>query len=825
MFEFEPVSGRIQKLLDKREWANNGHMRINSERTRIYTDYCKTHETEYPILKRAGCIYDWCAKSSTPVEDEDIFVGGLGPDFRSINFYVEWVVTWLDSCVNDTDENFRAAWQAPGAVQMSDEERETLREAAAYWKGHNISAYAMGIMPDEVWELSGNGVNNISEKDSFLPICCKPQGHYIANFNKAVNVGFGEVRRQALEKLEQLRGRTFGKDARKHAFYRAVVRTCDGAILLSKRYAEACRQKAAGEQGARKAELLKMADSLDWIMEHPARTYWEGLQAVILYQIILCTDAQQHGQSIGRIDRYVGHLLDKELREGTITLEQAQEYTDAFVLRTGDFLCMDMGATNAMIIEWNRQGKSLYANLGQHMTYTSGEHMTVGGLHKDGTDSTNEVTKLVLKSYGRLYVPDPTVAVRIHNNTPDEVWELAIEASKRAGGMPQFQNDEIIIPALIRRGLSIEDARDYSIVGCVEPAGTGNEWPACGNSGHESIWCLVGCVVFAINGGVNPMNGTKGLPCKKLYEYDSFAEFKDAFEAQAHYFLDWHVSFCNFFEQIYSEQFPCISASVMMDGCMENGADATWGGCKYNSTGITCIGIANVADSLMAIKKLCFDDKSVSLREMYDALQANWEGYEDLRQRVINEVPHYGNDNAEVDDLAAWGMNLFAEHLQHCVGPRGHYCGGTFTMTAHLYYGGMTMATPDGRKKGDPLADAISPRQGFDKNGPTAYIRSAAKLPHANLWNGDQLNIRFSPTSVQGDEGTTKLKNLIQTYFDLSGMQVQFNVVGTEQLYDAQEKPDEYKNLVVRIAGFSAYFVELDKQMQDDFITRTEQSM
>ncbi len=826
MFEFEPCSGRIQKLLDKRNWANHGHQRINTERTKIYTDYYKAHPAEYPILKRAGCIYDWCAKHKPLVMDEDILVGSLGPDYRSLSFYVEWTVSWLDACVNDTDEKFKKAWQVPGAVQMSDEERRELQIAVEFWKNENIPARFMGILPDEVWGLAENGCNNTSYKDGFLAMGSKPQGHYVANFDKAVNVGFGAVKEQALCELEKMKGRIFGKDARKHAFYRAVVRVCDGAMLLSKRYGEECRRKAASEQDEkRREELLKMADSLDWIMEHPARTYWEGLQIMLFYQMILSTDAQQHGQSFGRVDKYCGHLLERELREGTLTKEQAQEYTDAFILRAADFLCMDFGTVNDAIIELNERGKSLYNVLGQHMTLTSGEHLTVGGQNPDGTDATNEMTKMVIKSYGRLLSPDPTAAVRIHKGTPDDVWELAIESSKRAGGMPQFQNDDVIIPMLMRRGLSLEDARNYSIVGCVEPAGTGCEWPACGNDGHESIWSLLGCVVFAINGGVNPKNGATGRPCKKLYEYESFEEFLSEVKAQAEYYLDWEVTLCNLYEQIYSEVFPCISASVMMEGCMESGMDVTWGGSKYNSTGITCIGIANVADSLMAVKKLVFDDKAVSARELYDALNANWEGYENLRQIIINEVPHYGNDNDEVDELARWGMSVFAEHLPKCEGPRGRYCGGTFTMTAHLYYGAMTPATPDGRADGDPLADAISPRQGFDKNGPTAYMRSAAKLPHEKLANGDQLNIRFSPASVQGDNGTMKLRQLIETYFDMSGMQVQFNVVGTDELYKAQENPDDYQNLVVRIAGFSAYFVELDRAMQDDFITRTEQTL
>ena len=279
------------------------------------------------------------------------------------------------------------------------------------------------------------------------------------------------------------------------------------------------------------------------------------------------------------------------------------------------------------------------------------------------------------------------------------------------------------------------------------------------------------------------------------------------------------------YELVYSTFFPCISASVMLEGCLESGKDATEGGAKYNRTGLTACGTANVADSLMAIKKLCFDDNTVTLHEMYDALQANWEGYEDLRQIIINDIPHYGNDNSEADEFAVWALGTFADYLSELKGPRGYYSAGTFTMTSHMFFGAMLGATPDGRKTGEPIADAISPRQGFDKNGPTAYLRSASKLPHVDLSNGDQLNIRFSPASVRGDDGTEKLRHMIETYFDLGGMQVQFNVVGTEELRVAQKKPLEYKDLIVRIAGFSTYFVTLNEKLQNDFITRTEQNI
>lgn len=829
MFQFVPMSDRIKRIREKRDVFTSGrNMTINSERTKIYTDYYKAHENEYPMLKRSGAFYTWCAARQINVFDDDIFVGTPGPDERSLSPYIEWNCAWVPGVVDDTDEKFRKAWQSSDSIYMSDEQREVFREAHEYWKDKNLSKMVEGGLTDDFWENQGNGsiLNSGGNNPIFFSVSGLPQGHYVANFRKVVNTGFGEVRRQALEKIEAQKGRVFGNAAKSHIFYHAVVRICEGAILLSRRYAHACREKAANAGGERKQELLRMADSLDWIMENPARTYWEGLQAIIFYQLMLSTDAQQHGQSIGRVDKYTGHLLQKQLDEGTITQEQAQEYSDAFILRLSDIIVLPgFVVNNDRVIELNSTGRSLYSSIYNGLTPTAGIALTLGGQKPDGSDDSTPVTYSLLQTYGRMKFADPTVALRVHKNTPDEIWRLGIESSKLCGGIPQIQNDDVIIPSLKNAGLSYEDACDYSIVGCVEPAGTGNEWPACGTTGRESIWNMTDVVLITVNGGVNPRTGKTALPCKKLYEYNSFEEFKEAFRAEMKYVLDWSVSYANIFETVYSHYFPCIVASTMTEGCLENGKDVTEGGARYNRTGMTACGTANVGDSLMAIKKLCFDDKTVSLKDMYDALMNNWEGYEQLRQTIITEVPHYGNDIEEVDELAVWGLENFADIMAGSVGPRGKFSGGTFTMTAHIYMGSMIGATPDGRKAGEPIADAISSRQGFDKNGPTAYLRSAAKLPHHKLSNGDQLNIRFTPSSVEGDEGAEKLKQLIKTYFTLGGMQVQFNVVSTEELHEAQEKPDEYKDLVVRIAGFSTYFVSLDKFTQDDFIRRTEQAI
>jgi len=830
MFSFAPVSDRIKILREKRNAFTAGkNMTINSERTKIYTDYYKAHENEFPILKRAGALYTWCATREINVFDDDIFVGTPGPDERAINPYVDWNCKWIPGVVDDTDENFRLAWQSNDALYMSDSQREIFREAYDFWKDRSLTAMTAGVLTDDFWDAVGNGCIlkcGDPREGEITRLSGMAQGHYIANFDRVVNVGFGEVKKQVLKKLDEQRGKIFKDMAKSHVFYHAMLRVCDGAMILSKRYAEACRKKAETAEGERKAELLRMADSLDWIMENPARTYWEGLQACILYQLMLSTDAQQHGQSMGRVDKYTGHLLQKQLDKGTITSDEAQLYSDAFILRLCDIIQIPPHFfDNKRIIDLHKRGMNLFSSIYDGMTPTGGIALTLGGSKPDGSDDSTPATYYLLQTFGRMRLPDPTVALRIHKNTPDEIWRLGIESSKLSGGIPQLQNDELIVRYFLDMGRPPEDAYNYGIVGCVEPAGVGNEWPACGMTGTESIWNMVDVVQLVINGGVNPRTGRMALPCKKLYEYESFEELKETFVKQMQYVLDWTTSYANMFELMYSTFFPCVSASVMMDGCIENGRDVTEGGAKYNRTGLTACGTANVGDSLMAIKKLCFDDKTVSLREMYDALQANWEGYEDLRQTIINEVPHYGNDNEEVDALASWALGLFADIMAKEEGPRGNFSGGTFTMTANIMMGKMLGATPDGRKAGEPIADAISPRQGFDKNGPTAYLRSAAKLPHNRLTNGDQLNIRFSPTCVQGDEGADKLRRLISTYFKLGGMQVQFNVVSTDRLREAQKKPHEHQDLVVRIAGFSTYFVSLNKTTQDDFILRTEQSL
>ncbi|NLB29781.1 MAG: hypothetical protein GX823_06115, partial [Clostridiales bacterium] len=364
MFEFSPVSDRIRAIRESRDVFTSGRdMSINSERTLIYTNYYKTHESEFPILKRAGALKTWCLEKEVNIFDDDIFVGSLGPKERMLSPYVDMSVAWIPGVVSDTDENFKKAWQSPGSVYMSDAQRELFRDAYEFWKDRNLSRMVSGALTDDYLEVSGNGsfVEGFGSQGR-SQLSGMPQGHYIANFNKVVNTGFGKVRADYLEKINGLKGKTFGTTARQQTFYHAMVRICDGAIELIRRYASATRKKSGAESGERRDELLRMADSLDWIAENPARTYWEGLQAILFYQLLLCTDAQQHGQSMGRVDKYVGGLLERQLSDGSLTVEQAQFYTDAFIMKICDYIHLPGFAVflmnNQHIIELLEEGQN-----------------------------------------------------------------------------------------------------------------------------------------------------------------------------------------------------------------------------------------------------------------------------------------------------------------------------------------------------------------------------------------------------------------------------------------------------------------------------------
>jgi len=604
-----------------------------------------------------------------------------------------------------------------------------------------------------------------------------------------------------------------GDKPRRYMFYKSVVITCDAISILIKRYGEECHRKAAEcTDPERKKELQWMGDGMLWISENPARTFWEALQLVMLYQLYLYSETLFPGPAPGRLDQYTWPFLKADLEAGRIDMETAQEYLDAFFLKAN---CYYAGGTGKLV-----------ETTGVGNTY---QHTTIGGIDPEtGEDAANPVTYMVLQSISRLHLHDPTISLRIHKNTPPELWDLAIETSKICGGLPLLQNDEIIIPGLIKElDFELKDARDYCIIGCQEIVGAGNDYASANGVSPPYASIHHGVVLnMAINNGVNPFNGEQ---CKiqrgYLHEMKDIEQVKQAYRDTLEYVLKLQVSIDNYVEYIIQHYAPQPGLSISMDGCMESGLDATWGGCKYNSYGGTATGLATIADSLSTIEYMVFDKKLCTGKELLDAVLANWEGYEPLRQQVLNEVPHFGNANPYADRFMTWVCDTYYDICKECYSERAKvYKSGLYSAADHVGQGYTTWATPDGRRTGEPIADAASPAQGRDKEGPTAVCISEVCFDQGKFMDGVCVNLRIHPTALNS-EGKEKLIQMTQAYFDSGGAEIQYNIVSTDTMRAAQADPKSYRDLVVRIAGYSAYFTELSLNAQNDLISRTENSI
>jgi len=812
----KPISERVAK---KRELYRTVQPEICLARYKIITNFYKSHPELSGILRRAKALAEICEHIPVRIDDGDVIVGAQSAKFRAAALYPENAVNFLiEEIGNGT---IRTRDIDPYIISKEDE--EYFMSTSQYWEGECNNSKATAYIIDQYHPHDFNGVTMLGK----MTVCDTPVGHFVTGYDKAVRVGFKAIRDEALQKCEALVAAGMpDKTIDQYNFYRAIVIVCDAIIRLTKRYAEYANELYLREaEPNRKAELGRMVECLNWTVENPARNFHEALQTLFMYQTVLCLDANMHGISFGRVDQYLGDFAERDIASGLITEDYAQELFDLFFLK---------------IAEMNKPWS--YGATQSNPGYTSGQNCALGGVKRDGTDATNKVTYMMLQTMSRLVLHDPPCSLRIHKNTPPELWEAAIETTKICGGVPTFENDEVIIPSLIKRGMALEDARNYSPIGCVEPGGTGDEWPASGGTGTVSYLNLVAGLWLAINDGIPPEGsgmwnvGTTdlsdsiakkrvGLPTGYLYEMSTFEEVLEAFKKQITFFVKWHAMNINSFEYVAREQLPLPIVSATMEGCMEKGKDVMHGGAKYNSCGMAGVGIGNIADSLYMIKHLCFDTKKCTTRELYDALINDWKGYEDLQRYIVYQAKHYGNADPEVDQWAAWGAEMFAEAVTSCTGPRGGYSAGLYPVTTNVMFGQQSAATPDGRNAGVPLADGISPIQQMDKEGPTSILDSVTKINQVNYSNGTLLNMKFSPSTVRTKEDIRKLSELIQTYFEMGGMEMQINVVSVDTLRDAQKNPDKYKDLVVRVAGFSAYFVELHISGQNDLISRTELSL
>ena len=803
---YGPVTERIAH---QRELIRQKVIILDAHRVQIATETRKRCKNMPPMIVRAQATHDILSNMVCRIEDFELVFGNLGKAWFGSSMWPEdsgygWLMHEIGQgeLWKFDEEQQKYIRDLPGEeMELSKEDYDYYKDNFDFWQDECIVAKLNSYIPEWAPEILYRDDATIMGPP---PLGFCTEGHLVAGYNNVLKKGFAAIKKVATDWMDEHRGWLMGDDAEKWMFYKSAVLACDGVITMIQHYAQTARDKAeACEDSERKAELLKMADSMDWIAYNPPRTFWEAVQLHTFYHLAVTIEAKHPAPGMGRCDQYWWPFLKKELEEGTMTLEKAQEIVDAFCLKLNNFCyARPLG-----------MGKAL----GIGVTY---QHVTIAGVDPDtGEDATNPITYMFLASLARLLIHDPTISVRFNKNSPAELWDACIKATQRVGGLPLFQNDEVLIPAMVEAGYELRDARDYGFIGCQEAVGCGNDMPYC-NSHNVRVSVMLTC---ALNNGINPMTGHAGsLQSGYLYEMESFEEVKKAFYDQLKLHQDAMVSMLNWGEMLDMWYRPHAMLSIAMEGCMESGKDCTAGGAKYNSYGGSNHGFATVADSLTTIKWACFDKKICTTRELYDAWMANWEGYDELRQTILNDCPHYGNDDPYADEQMAWCISTYYELLSHYHSKRCKFFRpGLYSGAAHVDEGMLCYATPDGRLAGLPVADATSPCQGRDVNGPTSVFNSTLCFDHHKLLNGMALNIKIHPNSMQGD-GQQKLIDMVQSYFERGGLEVQFNIVGTDVMKAAQKDPESYKDLVVRIAGFSAYFVELSPEQQVDVISRNE---
>ena len=765
------------------------------ERARLVTESYQSTEGEPYILRRAKALRHLLEHMTIFIDEEELIAGNHAAKPRCAPVFPEFGLF-------DEKELDLMPVRKVDTLQISEKDKRfLLDEIFPWWKTRCAGERARYYFSPELLRILDSPYrifNPLSRTRS-------GHGHYLPDVRRILHEGFAAVEREARERLESL-DYCDPDYAEKMQFYQAALICVEGVRSFQNRFADLAEQMAASCPDARrKQELLLIASNCRRVPYEPARTYYEAVQS--FWFVILIDYCGQNGSSIsdGRVDQIFRPYYERDLAEGVLTREEAQEILECFWIKHSDII-----------------KAGTYSSVRNNGGFSTANNLVIGGLDGEGRDAVCDFTYLCLDAEENVFNSEPNTSIRLSSKNPDAFINRVLEILvRREGGKMPIFNDDLIIPALIRDGLSEKEALDYAIVGCVESTGYGNTM----GSTNAGMFNLAKCLELALFDGVCQMSGMQmGPKTGMLTDFTSFEQVQEAFRTQVQYFVDLMVCSLNCTEKLIGDYCPHIFSSLLLEGCMEHGRDCTRGGAKYNHIGIQGVGMADVADSLTVLKKLVFDEPRISKAEMLEAMRTNFEGKEVLRQICLNRVPKYGNDIDEADEMAVWTARLYCD----CVRGKATVRGGTFRpglfcLSSNTPLGRQVCALPSGRQAGTPLGDGgLSPKHGMDTHGPTAAARSVAKIPQTLAINGVNCNMKFMPTLLKAPEDRQKLTDLIRTYFSLGGMHIQFNVLTREKLLDAQKHPEKHRSLVVRVAGYSAFFVELDHDIQNEIISRTE---
>lgn len=832
-----PRTERISRLIDD---LFEKMPEVESARAVLITESYKETEGEPIITRRAKAFEHILHNIPIIIRDKELIVGSTTLAPRGCQTYPEFSYDWLES------EFETLATRSADPFYISEKTKEDLKEVHKYWKGKTTSELATSYMSPEALKAMEH---NIFTTGNYF---YNGVGHVTVQYEKVLAIGYEGIIEEATELLNQCKvsDADYGKRSR---FLQAVIRSCKAVIDYARRYMVLAKQMADScTDPIRKGELLLIAKNCANVPAKGATTFFEACQSFWFVQQLLQIESSGHSISPGRFDQYMYPYYKKDIENKNITKEFAQELMDCIWVKLNDLnKCRDAASAEGFA------GYSLFQNL------------IAGGQNAEGKDVTNDLSFMSIEASMHVKLPQPSLSVRVWNGSPHEFLIKAGELTRLGIGLPAYYNDEVIIPALINRGLTLADAREYNIIGCVEPqkAGKTEGW-------HDAAFfnmCRPLELVFS-NG--KDKGEQISIQTGKVEEMTTFEELYNAYKAQMDYNISLLVNADNAIDLAHTERCPLPYLSCMVEDCLNRGKTVQEGGAVYNFTGPQGFGIANMADSLYAINKLVYEEKKFSIKDLKHALQTNYgkgihldfayeitEGivkelinagqkvdenglkdiiatvlkesiseadrkkYEEIRN-LINAVPKFGNDITDVDEFARDVAYTYTKPLEQYKNPRGGcFQAGLYPVSANVPLGAQTGATPDGRYAYTPVADGVSPSAGKDVNGPTAAANSVAKLDHFIASNGTLFNQKFHPSALEGREGLEKFVALIRSFFDQKGSHMQFNVVDRETLLDAQKNPEKYKHLVVRVAGYSALFTTLSRSLQDDIINRTEQGL
>lgn len=766
---------------------------ITTHRAKAITEIAKQNPGTPKAILRGKCFKHCCETAPLVIQDNELIVGAPNGAPRAGAFSPDIAWRWME------DEIDTIGTRAQDPFYISEEDKKFMREELfPFWKGKSVDEYCEDQYREAgVWELSG---------ESFVSDCSYHAVNGGGDSNPGYDVilmkkGMLDIVKESEAKLEELNYAN-PEDIEKIYFYKSLIDTAQGVMIYAKRLSDYARELAEKETNPRrKAELFKISEVNARVPAHKPETFWEAIQSVWTIESLLVVEENQTGMSIGRVDQYMYEYFKNDLDSGRMTEFEAFELSGCMLIKMSEMMWIT-----------SEGGSKFFAG------YQPFVNMCLGGVTREGRDATNELTYLLMDAVRHVKIYQPSLACRIHKGSPQKYLKKIVDVIRAGMGFPACHFDDVHIKMMLAKGVSIEDARDYCLMGCVEPQKSGRlyQWTSTG----YTQWPI--CIELALNNGVPQWYGKQVCPnLGEIEDFKTYEEFEAAVKEQMKYITKWTSVATVISQRVHKELAPKPLMSMMYEGCMEKGRGVEAGGAMYNfGPGVVWSGLATYIDSMAAIKKLVFEEKKYTLREMNEALKADFVGYEKLRKDCL-DAPKYGNDDDYADYIGAELINFTEmEHRKYktLYSVLSH---GTLSISNNTPFGQLTGATANGRKAWTPLSDGISPTQGADVKGPTATIKSVSKMACDNMNIGMVHNFKLISGLLDTDEGEQGIITLLRSSCALQLGEVQFNYLDNNTLIAAQKNPEQYRDLIVRVAGYSAYFVELCKDVQDEIISRT----